>query len=259
VPLLADGQSLRVGFISDVHVGPTTPARLLDAAFGHLARADLDVLLLGGDYVFLDADEKGAGELAARVHRVPAKRKLAVLGNHDLWTRHELIERALARVGVELLINRSVTLSPPHPALAIVGLDEPWTGDLDVTRAFSGLDREAPVVVLCHSPDGLVDVQRALAALPDRPDVLYVCGHTHGGHIASPWGPVFVPGVVGKRYPSGFHDVGGLKLYVSRGVGGAEVPMRAYAKPEVAVFELISPETSADCEEKSREASVGPW
>jgi predicted MPP superfamily phosphohydrolase len=227
-----------MGFISDLHLGPTTPSRLLDKAFDHLARAELDVLLLGGDYVLLDADEERAADLAARVDRVPASRKLAVLGNHDLWARHELIERALARVGVELLINRNVTLLAPHPALTIVGLDDPWTGDLDVARAFEGLNGEGSLVVLCHSPDGILEVERALAALPDRRDVLYVCGHTHGGHIASPWGPMVVPGIVGRRYPSGFYDLGGLKLYVSRGVGGAEVPVRAYAKPEVAVFEL---------------------
>lgn len=79
--------------------------------------------------------------------------------------------------------------------------------------------------------------------LPHPPAGLFVCGHTHGGHIATPWGPPFVPGRMGKMYPHGLHLVEGVHLHVSRGVGGIELPVRAYAKPEVAVFELRARQT----------------
>src|ERR1700741_2342138 len=39
---------LRIGFASDLHIGPTTPIRLVESAVERLARAELDVLLLGG-------------------------------------------------------------------------------------------------------------------------------------------------------------------------------------------------------------------
>ena len=51
---------------------------------------------------------------------------------------------------------------------------------------------------------------------------------------------VVVPGRVGKQYPSGLHDVDGVWLYVSRGVGGIEVPFRTFAKPEVVVLTLTA-------------------
>ena len=222
-----------------LHVGPTTPDRLLDAAFAHLAGARLDLLLLGGDYVFLDASEDRISALASRVLAVPAARKFAVLGNHDLWTHHEIIERAFVRAGVELLINRNGTLAS-HDTLRIVGLDDPWTGNLDAALAFDRAWDAEVFIILCHSPDGLPHAQKALGDIGTLPEALYVCGHTHGGHIATPWGPVIVPGRVGKRYPAGLHDVGNIKLYVSRGVGGIELPIRSYARPEVAVFELTA-------------------
>ena len=237
IAMLPEGaRSLRVGFVSDLHVGPTTPERLLDNAFAHLASAQLDVLLLGGDYVFLDADERAIDALAARIGAVSAARKLAVLGNHDLWTRHELLERSFAAAGVEVLVNRSTALAP-EGEVTVVGLDDPWTGAPDAARAFEGTGDAAAVIVLCHSPNGLPLAQ---AAQGGRAPTLYVCGHTHGGHIATPWGPLIVPGRLGRQYPSGLHSTGDLTLYVSRGVGGVELPVRAYARPEVVVFTLTA-------------------
>lgn len=230
---------LRVGFVSDIHIGPTTPRALLEAAFDRLANEALDVLLLGGDYVFLDATEEKGALLASLVARVPAPRKFAVLGNHDLWTRHEVIEDALVRAGVKILSNRAALVESTNGAVAIIGLDDPWTGSMDVARALVGVGEPHTVVVLCHSPEGLAVASEGVRNLPGAPRGLFVCGHTHGGHIATPWGPVIVPGELGRKYPHGLHDVPPLLLHVSRGVGGIELPMRTYAVPEVAVFDLV--------------------
>jgi predicted MPP superfamily phosphohydrolase len=195
------------------------------------------VLLFGGDYVFLDATPAKADELAARARAVPAARKLAVLGNHDLWTRHVLIERAFQAAGVEVLLNASVALDG---STRLVGLDEPWTGDLDARRAFADVGDARTVIVLCHSPEGLTSAQDALERAGGEREVLYVCGHTHGGHVSTPWGPIVVPGRMGRRYPEGHHRVGAMHLCVSRGVGGIELPVRTFARPEVHVFDLRS-------------------
>ncbi len=241
VGILPPGASpLRLGFVSDIHIGPTTPRELLEAAFLRLASENLDVLLLGGDYVFLDATEEKAELLASLVRRVPAARKFAVLGNHDLWTHHVILEKALLRAKVELLTNASALLEPTHGAVAVVGLDEPWTGRMDWSRALRDVGEPTAMVVLCHSPEGLPSAVQTIQALPGAPRGLYVCGHTHGGHIASPWGPIIVPGRVGKRYPHGAHDIAPFFVHVSRGVGGIELPIRAYASPEVAVFDLVA-------------------
>ena len=44
---------LRIAFASDLHLGPTTPREVLDAAFARIHSTRPDVLALGGDYVFL--------------------------------------------------------------------------------------------------------------------------------------------------------------------------------------------------------------
>src|SRR4051812_32439333 len=75
LPILPAGsgrERLRLGFASDLHLGPLTPQSLLEEAFAHLREAALDVLVLGGDYVSLAVNEGVAARLAALVASVPA-------------------------------------------------------------------------------------------------------------------------------------------------------------------------------------------
>lgn len=234
LPILPRGApSLRVAFASDLHLGPTTPARTLDRAFDALTDARPDVLLLGGDYVYLEATAAVTAELRARVAGVPARVKLAVLGNHDLWTDHGRIEGALRDAGARVLVNEAVRLTDAHADLAILGIDDPWTGAPDVDRALAHAGDAATLLAVCHAPEGLPLVTgRGLAAL--------LCGHTHGGQVALPRGPVYVPGPLGPRYPHGRHDVDGTHLFVSRGVGTVEVALRTWAPPDIAVITLVA-------------------
>ncbi|HSN86230.1 MAG TPA: metallophosphoesterase, partial [Thermoanaerobaculia bacterium] len=233
VAVLPRRARLRVAFASDLHLGPTTSARTLDAAFRRLSEAEPDLLVLGGDYVFLEATEAVARELGARVREVPAKAKVAVMGNHDLWTHHGRLEAALERAGVQVLVNASTRLGAPHEDVAVVGLDDPWTGEPDGEKAFAGTEGAGLVVAVCHSPGDYPHARGRGAAL-------FLCGHTHGGQVALPGGrPVVLPGGSwARRWPHGVHEDEGTTVFVSRGVGGVEVPFRAWAPPDVGVFEV---------------------
>jgi hypothetical protein len=232
---------LKIAFASDLHVGPTTPRRTLDNAFRLLRDAGPDVLLLGGDYVFLGATHHRVRELNDLVAEVPASVKVAVLGNHDFWARPARLEVALVAAGTVVLVNEAMRLPPPHDDIAVIGLDDPFTArtvqDREAARQAAGraIDAaaDAPVkVVLCHAPDGVPLVR-------DRGVSLFLCGHTHGGHIALPGGrPIWMPSPMGRVWPWGLHRVDGMTLFVSRGVGGSLLPVRTYAPPDVAVFTI---------------------
>lgn len=235
---------LKVAFASDLHLGPTTPRALLDNAFALLREAEPDVLALGGDYVFLGATKERVLELEARVTGVNARTKVAVLGNHDFWARPERLEDGLAQAGVRVLVDESLRLPPPHDDVALVGMDDPLTRlsvsdslarEAELARALDEV-RDLPVkIALCHSPDGFRSVRGKGIAL-------YLCGHTHGGHIALPgYRPIVMPSPYGRLWPWGIHDVDGTRLFVSRGVGGSLVPVRTWAPPDVAVFTVGGP------------------
>jgi predicted MPP superfamily phosphohydrolase len=227
---------LRLAFASDFHAGPTTHPRLLDDARDALANAKPDVLLLGGDYVFLDAREIEA--LAERFASVPAPHgRYAVMGNHDLWADDRRIARAFERSGVRVLVNEEVRLAAPFDHVVVSGLDEPWVGKPDPSRAIVA---EPPVtrVLLMHAPSGLL-------AIGERPFDVAFCGHTHGGHIALPGGvPIVATGPLSRRYSHGRFRVARrasfATLFVSRGIGGSEVPVRLFAEPDVIVCDAFA-------------------
>jgi predicted MPP superfamily phosphohydrolase len=218
---------VRIAFASDLHAGPTTHASLIDAAIAALTASNPDLLLLGGDFVFLSS--RGVDEVAARLRDIPAPRgKFAVMGNHDLWADDRHIVRSLERAGVRVLVNESVTLD----GLSICGVDDPWTGDRHGIDAFEDVPPDSYRILLAHAPEALLTIR-------DERFDLGLCGHTHGGHIALPGGvPIIVPGPMSRRYAHGRFEIDGQTLIVSRGVGATESPFRWNADPDILAIEL---------------------
>ncbi len=225
--------ALKLAFLSDLHVGPTTPQELLVRAVESINEFAPDLVLLGGDYVFLEADSAKLSALQRLLSAIDAPLKIGVFGNHDLWTDHQGIARALSAAGVEVCVNRAIALPAPHDDVVVFGLDDPWTGAPDAQGAQASCEAFAVRLALAHSPDGI----RFLGT--DGFDLLF-CGHTHGGQIALPFGiPIMLPpGPYSKRLASGFHQVGKLRVFVSRGLGATDLPVRAFAPPDVALFTL---------------------
>jgi predicted MPP superfamily phosphohydrolase len=218
---------LRIAFASDLHAGPTTHPSLFDEAFALLADANADVVLLGGDYVFLHAHY--IDQIAQRVARLhPRLGIFGVMGNHDLWADDAAIASALGAAGARILVNERVELVP---GVALFGVDDPWTGVRPTLPLFAPDDRVR--IVLVHAPEGML-------YLADEPFELALCGHTHGGQVALPGEiPILVPGPLSRRYAHGLHDVGGGRsLLVSRGVGAVEVALRTYADPDIVVVDI---------------------
>jgi len=234
---LSTGRTLRIAYASDFHAGPTTHPDLLEAACAAMHESRPDVLLLGGDFVSLEA--RHIETLAGMLSKVSAPLgKYAVLGNHDWWTSPDVIVRQLTLAGVEVLINRNIRLEPPFETVWICGIDDPWGGSPDAESALAGADGTR--LVLMHSPSNLLDIG------PRRFE-LALCGHTHGGQIALPGGiPVMVPhGPLCRTYMRGRFDLdsGGV-LIVSVGLGCSMLPFRVFAPAEFLLCDFTVPDAA---------------
>lgn len=244
----------RIGFITDTHLGLYVETPLIEHAFNLVRAADIDLLLLGGDFAWIpDTPNRWSPrnqELARRpYHEVPERvystlGRLAaaaaprdgvfgVLGNHDRWIAPPERLASFINSGFRLLVNEAITVQRGTDELVVIGVDDYWTG---VPRL---PDRSAPRgsqvrVLLAHNPD-YVSERLARGEFDFH---LAVCGHTHGGQIRLPLVGALVHNVRDTRFSAGLVEVGAGQVYTSRGVGVVEIPYRVNCPPEVTVFEL---------------------
>ncbi len=215
----------RLALLTDLHrsewVSQEQIARAVDLAAG----TEPDLILLGGDYVTGSADfaHSCAGELGRL--QAPAG-VYACLGNHDHWTDPEAVAGALVGVGVRVLRNEGMEVAP---GLWLAAVDDVWEEQADLDAALEGAPPEATVVLLAHEPD-FADMAAA-----DGRVALQLSGHSHGGQVRLPLlGPPVLP-YLARRYPVGLYRIGGMRLYVSTGVGLISPPVRFNCRPEVVV------------------------
>lgn len=227
---LPEAPPLRIAFASDFHAGPTTHPSLWAEACDVLELAEPDLLLLGGDFVALEA--RHADALAERLGRIVAPLgRYAVLGNHDYYAGPHYVAERLEAAGIQMLTNRNVRLPHPYEHVWICGIDDWGYGEPDADAALAGA--EGVRIALMHNPSSLLD-------LGDARFDLALCGHVHGGQIALPGGlALVVPhGPLSRRYSRGRFQVNGGTLIVSRGIGAVGLPFRAFSKPEVVICNL---------------------
>ena len=228
--LPAGFDGFRIAQVSDVHHSSLVSAgevrRVVELA--NSARADL--VALTGDYTtasrkYVEPCAEILGGLAAP-HGV-----WAVLGNHDHHTDPALTRRALAARKINLLDNANTRLRRGGDELQLAGVgDWSWV-DADWGRAFAGVDRARPTVLLSHQPSVL-----------DRPETegvsLILSGHTHGGQVSLPLVGAPARHMSEFKYLRGRFERGATQLYVTRGTGTVGLPLRLGARPEVAVLRL---------------------
>ena len=225
LPPALDG--LRIGQITDTHLGLPSAADNLRWAVEQMRREQPDLIGLTGDLAGLRA---GIPEIPPLLGRLRAPLGVyAVPGNHDYWEGLADIHAALALAGIPLLLNQSVRLRWKGADFWVVGVDDIWDGRPDFARPLEGIPPGAVKVLLAHSPDMADNAA-------EHGFALQLSGHTHGGHLRLPLFGPFARPRFGARYVMGQYRVGDMALYVSRGIGGP--PLRLLCRPEITIVTL---------------------
>lgn len=182
----------------------------------------------------------------------------AVLGNHDYAVgslkepanEHlgAKVEAALEAIDIIVLHNEAVELtlreytqsSQSDRRLYLVGIGS-YLAQKDQPQAVSDVPDDSARLIMMHNPN-------SFEALPPNAAPLAIAGHTHGGQInLLPFGkPLWFFLTYDEEelvHKAGWiEDFGqpGNRLYVNRGIGFSNVPIRINAPPELTIFTLES-------------------
>lgn len=228
--------------ISDLHYSPMVWQRYLIQYLHWVNDLKPDVVVVTGDLI------TGGYRFAQRVatllsHLHPAQSVICTLGNHDYSIygkssraegnrRADYLEKCLQNRGLICLRNQTMYLSRAgaKTSVAVVGLDDEWSGHLDADVAFAGVDPQKPIICLNHNPANVKE-------LMEYPWQWMLSGHTHGRQVAtSRFGQRFYPQRY-RHYTRGYYTVEGRHLYVNRGLSYGQ-RVRDWCRPEITVFRL---------------------
>lgn len=257
LPQELDGTTIL--YVSDIHIASEFDIRRTQKLMERLQTTNPDLLLLGGDYsdvrlwrglrVFGNEEAFDAmkQEAAALSHRWMATLanfhapmgKFAVQGNHDL--KDTSLAQALQAGGVQLLLNKAVTVEKNGARLMIAGVgmsgDDAAPDNYDPYALAAQVPAQACCVLLSHTPDALPQmftIDSDGGAWID----LALCGHTHGGQVRfGNWVPLN-KSAYGLRYLTGWAEhVSGWSL-TSNGVGATALPIRFGAPAQAHIITL---------------------
>ena len=242
--LSRDARPLRIVQITDPHLGPFMSEKRLRDICQRAVDAKPDLILLTGDFLTVES-QKSPEPLARALAPLSAMkgRVFACFGNHD-HECPELVDDALRRADVDLLLDRAVDVELPWGPVQIVGADHRYRRREEALCALArGYPREPGRlrIWLLHDPG-------AFHCIPEGEADLVLSGHTHGGHLGllSLGLPHTIVSAATSIPDHGLWARGRDRLYVHRGTGHYGFPLRVGVPAEESVLEVyVAPAPSA--------------
>lgn len=241
LPAVFDG--MRVAQLSDIHLDEYSEPYFVRDIVRRVNRLNPHLVLLTGDFVTWGLSSRklaqgAAWQCASILAELNCRERYAILGNHDVMVNSELVATALRDNGTKVLINACAPVERAGARFWLAGFDDPVEGTPDPDSAVPARIRNVPnepVVALCHAPDYADDL---LAHPAGKAVSVMLSGHTHGGQVRLPLvGATLLP-PLGRKYVEGWFHLGGMQLYVNRGLGAVGVPFRFDCLPEITLFTL---------------------
>lgn len=138
--------------------------------------------------------------------------------------------KLLEETPFQLLNNHTTLLPIKESCLNICGLGDYWLDRCDPSKAFEKYDRNYPGIILSHNPDSFPLIEK-------YPGEIVLSGHTHGVQVNLPWIWKKITALENPRYKRGLVKEKNKYLYISRGVGSADL-FRCFSMPELLLLTL---------------------
>ncbi|MEK8130797.1 metallophosphoesterase [Paenibacillus filicis] len=232
LPQAMDG--LKVVQFSDTHLGFHYDAASLTQLADIINKLEPDILCFTGDLVDYAVGSEGSAYAEALGRMQAGLGKFAVLGNHDYFKGGDVVvAKTLAAGGFRVLRNQAARVQKGNGSMWVAGVEDMWYGKPDIARSLNAVNPDDYVLLLSHSPDYADTVV-------DFPVDVQLSGHSHGGQVRIPfYGHVVVPKFA-EKYVIGHYNLGerDFQLYVNRGIGVSQQPIRFNCRPELTCFTL---------------------
>lgn len=225
----APAPGFKIVLISDIHIGPAATDSRLAKTIALVNNEKPDIVLSAGD--FIDGSTQRERRMAAEMTKIsmPANRKIAVLGNHDVYSGLKTSRELHALAGFTLMEDKDVLVDD---WLWIYGESDPASGRHPGAKPAAVKTPPVPPktntfnILLKHRPDPIKDTA--------TPFNLQLSGHSHGGQIF----PFNFMVKLQYKYSAGkLHTLpNNSRLYISPGTGLWGPPFRVFARPEITVI-----------------------
>lgn len=248
----------RIGFVTDPHLGMWVPKDWIASAFETLQRLSIDLLVLGGDYIFVsdnpiwgitgavrnwDYASLSRGETAARAFRDFAiitsqftfpDGIIGVAGNHDNWNSPHVFHRTMKDFPkIRLLLNEELSIVRGSESISLFGVEDYLTG-IPARPPARGESSPRTRILVSHNPDYVAELAKDDPSLFD----VALCGHTHGGQVRLPGITGLIVPIQNPDFLAGLTKTGDSFVYTSRGLGVVGLPFRFDCPPEITLLEL---------------------
>ncbi len=230
LPKELDG--LKILHISDLH-GNSSDKMNLDI-WERVFSQEFDIAVITGDVVITEIEqiEPHMENIKKLAKKVPT---YYVNGNHELKFTRKMLEK-MKSAGLHTLDNSAEFLNINNISVPVIGFRDHYYLKRDgfdyLYALFKKYDKRFKIV-LSHQP-------QVFDNFDEYSDLIMFSGHTHGGQLRFPFFPtLYAPGQgFFPKYGNGLYERGEAKLYISKGIGTTDFPIRFFNRPEIAIITL---------------------
>lgn len=215
-------EKLTAALWADVHITPFTTYAAIQKIVEKTNELNPDIILIAGDLIDTDISQN---YVSYGLDKLKAKYGVfAVTGNHEYYAGVEYYEKFCENAGIRLLRNENFVI---ENLIALAGINDKegqkrGIDKFDVPAAFSGLDKNFPVIFISHRPEPFDE------ALRQGFNIVQLSGHTHAGQM--------IPLELIRRffkYNYGLFERDGSYMYLTSGTRWWGPPMRTFTTSEL--------------------------
>lgn len=220
--------NMRAVMVSDIHLGVLVDSKRFSKIVEKINSYKPDMIFIVGD--LFDQDILHIPEMQGQMKSLKSKHGvLGVTGNHEWYSGIGKYTEFMQATGAKALRNEFVTIDGKFN---IVGLDDNtgkrWGEDIPTLgEVMKKVKNKLPNIFLYHKPIGFEGAKEAGIDL-------MLCGHIHGGQMYP------IKHITDWVYSLKSRDfvLGGMRVFISNGVGTWGPPVRVGADPEIVVIEM---------------------